>query len=1092
MSRPDIGISGRVAAAFIDSKLTPLLVIAALLLGLLAVWATPREEEPQIVVPMIDIAIPYPSASAQEVESRVVKPLEKRMAEVEGVEYVYSIASPGQALVTVRFFVGTKVEDALVRLHSKIMASRNLLVPGVGEPLITPRSIDDVPIVSLTLWSDRLGDAELRRVAAVIENEIKQIQQVGDVTLIGGRPRALTVSLDPTRLAAYGLAPARIAQAIGSANVSQPAGAFREGGALEAVRVGALLRTPAEVGRLVVGVHQGRPVHLAEVADLHDGPGEIESYVFFGAGPGYGAHGAGLAEAGGHAAAAPARAPPAAGQVRPAVTVAVAKMKGANAVTVAERVIAKVHDLEGRVIPGDVKVEITRDYGETAAHKATELIEHLFIAMVSVILLIGVALGAREAFVVGVAVPVTLAIALFLSMAYGYTLNRVTLFALIFAIGILVDDAIVVVENIHRWYQRRDLSAKEAAVAAVDEVGNPTILATLAVVATLMPMAFVTGLMGPYMAPIPINASVAMLFSLLVAFVVTPWFAYRFLKAGHEEHPEAPGGLMAGYARLLRGLIADRRRRNLFLALVAALLAGALALVGVKAVYLKMLPFDNKSEFQVLIDMPEGTALERTTEVARLLGRHLAAVNEVTDYQIYAGTAAPFNFNGLVRHYYLRRGDHVADIQVNLRAKTARVAQSHDVAKRLRAPLQALAAPFGANVKVVEIPPGPPVLSPLVAEVYGPAFEDRVALAGEVARVLRTNPEVVDVDVFLEDGQVEHRLRLGEKARLAGISEAEAAAGVAAFLGGEQAGLLHVPEELEPVAIRLRAPEAVRSGLARLLRVRLPGAAGAGVPLGEIATATRGEVERSRHAKNLQPVVYVVADVAGRSESPVYGMLALREAVGGLKGADGRPVTQYFTSQPWLTDHPAVKWDGEWQVTYEVFRDLGLAFAGGLVVIYLLIVGWFQSFRLPIVIMSPIPLTLVGIVPGHWLFGAFFTATSMIGAIALAGIIVRNSILLVEFAQQREREGVPTAEAVVEAGLVRARPIMLTAGAVMVGAIVILFDPIFQGLAISLIFGTFASTALTLVVVPLLYEWFGAERPPAPARRAEGVDDFTI
>ncbi len=1075
MSTPGLGISGRIAAFFIDSKLTPLLVVAALLLGLLAVWATPREEEPQIVVPMIDIAIPYTSASAQEVESRVVKPLEKRMAEVEGVEYVYSIAQPGRALVTVRFYVGTRVEDALVRLHAKIMASRNLLVPGVGEPIISPRSIDDVPIVSLTLWSERLGDAELRRVAAVLENEIKQIQQVGDVTLIGGRPRALTIDLDPTRLAAYGLAPARIAQALEAANVSLPAGAYRQAGALEAVRVGALLRTQAEVGRLIVGVHKGRPVHLSEVAVLRDGPGEVSDYVFFGAGPGYGTHAGGPGRSPTHASADPAR-----GQVRPAVTVAIAKMKGSNAVTVAERVVAKVRDLEGRVIPGDVKIEVTRNYGETAAHKATELIEHLLIAMVAVILLIGVALGAREALVVGVAVPVTLAIALFLSMAYGYTLNRVTLFALIFAIGILVDDAIVVVENIHRWYQRHDLSPKEAAVAAVDEVGNPTILATIAVVATLMPMAFVSGLMGPYMAPIPINASVAMVFSLLVAFVVTPWFAFRFLRASaHGEPAEEATGLAAGYARFLRKLIGDRKARNIFLGAVGALLVGAVALLGVKAVYLKMLPFDNKSEFQVLIDMPEGTALERTAEVARVLGRHLAAVNEVTDFQIYAGVAAPFNFNGLVRHYYLRRGDHVADIQVNLRDKTARVAQSHDVAKRLRTPLQRLAAPYGANVKVVEIPPGPPVFSPLVAEVYGPSFEARVALARQVAAAFHTNPEVVDVDLFLEDGQIEHQLRLGEKARLAGLSEAEVAAGVSTMLGGAQAGLLHVPDDLEPVAIRLQAPEAARSGLPKIMRMRLPGAAGVGVPLGEIATPVRGEVERSRHGKNLQPVVYVVADVAGRSESPVYAMLALRGAVEGLRGLDGRPVTQYFTSQPWITDHPAVKWDGEWQVTYEVFRDLGLAFGVGLVVIYLLIVGWFQSFRLPLVIMSPIPLTLVGIVPGHWLFGAFFTATSMIGAIALAGIIVRNSILLVEFARAREREGVPTAEAVVEAGLVRARPIVLTAGAVMVGAIVILFDPIFQGLAISLIFGTFAATALTLVVVPLLYEWFGAERADA-------------
>ncbi|MEB3330066.1 MAG: efflux RND transporter permease subunit [Candidatus Sericytochromatia bacterium] len=1072
MTPPRLGISGRVAAFFIDFKLTPLLVMAALLLGVLAVWATPREEEPQIVVPMVDVMVPYPMASAQEVEARVVRPLQKRMAELEGVEHVYATAQPGQALVTVRFFVGTKVEDALVRLHAKVMASKGQLVSGVGEPVIAARSIDDVPIVTLTLWSERLGDPDLRRAAAVLEEEIKQVRHVSDVTLIGGRPRALTVWLSPARLAAHGLTPQRVRHALEAANVSLPAGAFRQGGQLAQVRVGALLRAPEALRGLVVGTSAGRPVHLRDVATVQDGAAEPESYVFFGTGPGA------ASPAHGHEAASAALPP---GQVRPAVTVAVAKLKGTNAVAVAEAVVAKVQDLQGRVIPREIHVEVTRNYGQTAAHKAAELIEHLLIAMVSVILLIGVALGAREALVVGVAVPVTLAIALFLSMAYGYTLNRVTLFALIFAIGILVDDAIVVVENIHRWASRTELSVRERVVAAVDEVGNPTILATITVVATLMPMTFVSGLMGPYMAPIPINASVAMMFSLAVAFVVTPWFALRFLKADAHAAPDqeaAPRGLAAGYARLLATLVADRGAQRLFLAGVAALLLGVAALVALKAVYLKMLPFDNKSEFQVLIDMPEGTPLERTAEVARKLGDHLAQVNEVTTYQLYVGTAAPFNFNGLVRHYYMRAGDHLADLQVNLRDKTGRKAQSHDVARRLREPLQALAAPYGANVKVVEIPPGPPVLSPLVAEVYGPTAEARAALAAQVAERFRQHPEVVDVDIVREAPQREHRLVFGDKARLAGLSEAEAAQEVAAMLGGVPAGLLHDPDELEPVVITVRAPEAERSGLGKLLGLRLVGPGGGGVPLGELVRPVAGTVEPSRHAKNLQPVVYVIADVAGRSESPVYGMLALGDAIGALRGLDGQPVVQYFTGQPALTDHPAVKWDGEWQVTYEVFRDLGAAFGVGLVVIYLLIVGWFQSFRLPLVIMSPIPLTLVGIVPGHWLFGAFFTATSMIGAIALAGIIVRNSILLVEFAQAREAEGVPTAQAVVEAGLVRARPIFLTAGAVMVGALVILFDPIFQGLAISLIFGTFASTALTLVVVPVLYARLaGAGRP---------------
>jgi multidrug efflux pump subunit AcrB len=1059
MVNQNIGISGRIAAFFIDSKLTPLLVVASLLLGLLAVLATPREEEPQIVVPMIDVMVPYPMAGVEEVESRVVRPLEKRMVELEGVEYVYGTAQPGMALVTVRFFVGTKVEDALVRLHAKVMASRSQMLPGLGEPIIAARSIDDVPIVTLTLWSERLGDPELRRAAAVLEQEIKQVRHVSDVSLLGGRPRELTIGLDPARLAAFGLAPMQVLGALEAANVSLPAGGFRQNGAFSLVRVGSLFKSPEALKRLVVGSHGGRPVYLRDVASIDDGVAEPDNYVLFGTGPG-----------------APAATNLVRGEVRPAVTVAVAKLKGTNAVSVAEAVLHKVHDLHGRVIPKEIHMEVTRNYGESAAHKATELIEHLLIAMISVILLIGVALGAREAFVVGVAVPVTLAIALFLSMAYGYTLNRVTLFALIFAIGILVDDAIVVVENIHRWAGRHELSLRDRVVAAVDEVGNPTILATITVVATLMPMAFVSGLMGPYMAPIPINASVAMMFSLLVAFVVTPWFAYRFLKTdGHsaDEHAGPPRGLAAGYARLLSHLIANRRAQRQFMLGVGVLLLGVGGLVAAKAVYLKMLPFDNKSEFQVLIDLPEGTPLERTAEAARALGNYLATVNEVQDFQLYVGTAAPFNFNGLVRHYYLRKGDHLADIQVNLRDKKARRAQSHDVARRLREPLQALAAPYGADIKVVEIPPGPPVLSPLVAEVYGPTPEARTQLANQVAAAFKRNPEVVDVDIMQEAPQTEHRLRFGDKARLAGLNEAQVAANVAAWVGGTTAGLLHAPQELEPVWIRLRAPEPLRSGLDKILGLRMPLPGSTGVPLGELVQPEVATLEPSRHSKNLQPVVYVVADVAGRSESPVYGMLALKDDIARL---EGMPVTQYFTGQPWLTDHPAVKWDGEWQVTYEVFRDLGAAFGIGLVVIYLLIVGWFQSFRLPLVIMSPIPLTLVGIIPGHWLFGAFFTATSMIGAIALAGIIVRNSILLVEFAQAREADGVPTAEAVVEAGLVRARPIFLTAGAVMVGALVILFDPIFQGLAISLIFGTFAATGLTLLVVPLLYERLSGTR----------------
>lgn len=1059
-----LGISGKVAQKFLQSKLTPLLVIAVLLMGLFAVITTPREEEPQIVVPMIDIFVPFPGASAQVTEERIAKPLEKKMSEIKGVEYVYSMSRPGMAIVTVRFKVGHNVENALVLLYNKIMSNMDMIPSGAGQPLVKPKSIDDVPILTLTLWSREYSDYELRRVAAVLEDEIRQLPHIGEVNITGGRPREVRVLLQAAKLAAYHLSPGQIAQTLQSANVSLPAGHFQQLDREYLVRTGQLFESGKDVGNVVIGAYQGKPVYLKDVAAISDGPGEVRDYVLFGAGPAYAEKAISL---------------PAKGQkLFPGVTLAVSKQKGTNAVTIAEEVLKKVEQVKGKVIPKGMELTVTRNYGETAKAKADELIEHLLLATASIILLIAVFLGIRESLVIGVAVPVTLAIALFLSELYGYTLNRVTLFALIFAIGILVDDAIVVVENIHRWFSMGKLPPAEAAVRAVDEVGNPTILATFTVMAVLLPMVFVGGLMGPYMAPIPINASVAMFFSLLVAFIVTPWFAFRFHERragehgnhGADVHIDTNNPITRFYQKIMRDLLNNPVKRWSFLAVVVMLLMGSMGMVYTKTVGMKMLPFDNKSEFQVIIDMPESSTLERTAEAAKAIGDYIATVNEVSDYQVYVGTYSPFNFNGLVRHYYLRQGTNLADIQVNLINKKNRSEQSHDIARRIRPYVQEIGKRYGAkSVKVVEIPPGPPVLSPLVAELYGPDLMEQLKVAKQVKDIFAATPGVVDVDWYVEDDQTEYRFIINDKARLHGITEEQIARTVRLALNGAQVGLVHARNELEPVALTLQFPIDKRSNLTALQEIRMPAQDGSMVPLSELVTVQETQVEKSRYGKNQQRVVYVVGDMAGMAESPVYGIIDMWDKIGNITLSDGSKLVQRLTGQPELTNKVSLKWDGEWQITYEVFRDLGAAFAVGLVIMYLLIIGWFQSFRVPLVIMSPIPLTLIGIFPGHALLGAFFTATSMIGFIALAGIIVRNSILLVEFGQQRVKQGVDIKQALMEAGVVRAKPIILTAAAVMVGAFVILFDPIFQGLAISLIFGTLASTVLTLFIIPVLY-----------------------
>lgn len=1053
-----VGLSGKIAKAFIDSKLTPLLVIAVLLLGVFAVLNTPREEEPQISVPMVDVYIAYPGHTAEEIENRITKVMEKKLWEIDGIEYIYSTSTPGMANFITRFEVGSDLDQSLVRLYNILMSNIDELPEGAMEPLVKPITIDDVPIISYTLWSDQHTPYDIKRIADVVADEINKIENVSKTEVIGGLNREILIQIDPNRLASYGISPIAIEQTLRQANISLPSGEFDQGNQEYKVKTGQYIQNKTEIENLVIGIYENRPVYVKDVATVKDGPGEITNYVLLGTGP--------MAEE--------KHIEKEQGEIYPAVTISVSKKPNTNAVWISDNVEKKIEDLKGKVIPQEIQVTQTRNYGKTAEEKANELIKHLLIATLSVTLLVGVVLGVREAIVVGIAVPVTLALALFLSKMYGYTLNRVTLFALIFAIGILVDDAIVVVENIHRWFQKGTHKPLKAAILAVDEVGNPTILATFTVIATLMPMAFVGGLMGPYMAPIPINASVAMFFSLLVAFIVTPWFAYRFLKKtpGHAEptfERHNLTGYSKWYAKTIQEMLLNKGKRFIFLLGVIGLLLGSFAFFYTKAVPMKMMPFDNKSEIQVVIDMPEGTTLEGTAAATKAIGQYISTINEVTDYEMYIGAASPFNFNGLVRHYYLRSDKHEADIQINLVEKINRKDQSHDIAKRIRPDIQKIAAQYGANAKVVEVPPGPPVLSTLVLEIYGNDREEQFEVARKAEKIFKETEGVVDVDTYMEDVQTQYNFSINAKARLNGISDQQIVKTIQMMVDGASVGLIHPEHELNPVQIKIQPKKGDRANLEDIKSIQIPTPEGKLIPLAELVDIGEGQVEQPLYRKNLQSVTYVVGDVAGYEESPAYSMAKMWDKIGGIKTANGTKIEQYLTHQPWLEDNVQMKWDGEWQITYEVFRDLGIAFAIALIVMYLLVTGWFQSFITPLIIMSPIPLTLIGVIPGHWMFGAFFTATSMIGVIALAGIIVRNSILLVEFTIMRRREGATLSDAVIEAGIVRAKPIILTAAAVVIGATVILFDPIFSGLAISLMFGTIASTVLTLFVIPVLY-----------------------
>jgi multidrug efflux pump subunit AcrB len=1045
------GAAGKLAAAFIDSKLTPLFIVASLALGALAVVALPREEEPQIVVPMVDLFVRLPGATPADVEQRVTRPIEQLLWEVPGVEYVYSTSSPGQSMVVVRFMVGEPEEGALVRLNQKLAANADRMPPGAVGPIVKRRSIDDVPILAVTLWSVRYGDAQLRTLAAQLRDAIAEVADVSEVTLIGGRQRQVSVDADPARLAAYGLDPLAVKRAIAGTNAQHAAPGPVAGGQITNVEAGNRLRTVDEVRRVVVSAEGGRPVLVGDLAEVADGDAEPTSYVTYQS-----------REAGAH----------------PAVTIAVAKRQGTNAIDVAHRVTRKLDTLKGTLIPSDVHLVITRDYGETAAQKSNELLWHMLLAVLSVSVLIWLALGRREAAVVLIAIPVTLALTLFMFFLYGYTLNRITLFALIFSIGILVDDAIVVVENIVRHARLGGGTSRLAAVAlrAVDEVGNPTILATLAVVAAILPMAFVGGLMGPYMRPIPVGASAAMIFSLGVAIVVTPWASARLLKpTGHHARTEEDRFTRL-YRRIMGPLIANARMRALFLATVALLLLAAVALVPLGLVTVKMLPFDNKSEFQVMVDMPEGSALETTARVASALAVATLEDEAVVDVQQYVGTSAPYNFNGLVRHYFLRQAPHMADLQVNLVPTEERSGQSHDVARRVRDRLLPIAGSFGATLQVAEVPPGPPVLQTLVAEVYGPDAARRTDIALQIRALFERTPGVVDADWYVEAPHPKVRLVVdAEKAAAAGFSSAAVASVVRMAGSGEVVGLLHDARAREDVPIVIRLPRAGRT-LDAIESLRLAGTGN--VAIGELTRAVTAPEEPSLYHKNLQAVTYVTADLAGENESPVYAIRRMNEAIAGLVLPEGYALEVFNATQPFDSSKYAMKWDGEWHITIEVFRDLGLAFAAVLGLIYVLVVGWFQSFRTPLLIMAAIPFSLVGILPAHAAMGAFFTATSMIGFIAGAGIVVRNSIILVDFIELRLREGSPIEQAVVDAGAVRFRPMALTAAAVVVGAAVILFDPIFQGLAVSLMAGEVASLLLSRMAVPVLYYMAGHDARP--------------
>ena len=1043
------GFAGRLANVFIRSKLSVLLMIAFLLLGAFSIFLIPREEDPQIKAPMADIMVAYPGATPTEVENRVAIPLEKLVSNVKGVEYVYSTSMNGQAMVTVQFFVGQDIERSLVKLYTEIMKHMDQMPQGVSMPLIKTRAIDDVPALALTLWSDHYGDYSLRQLAEVMTTELKKVPDVAAVTILGGRSKEIKVVLDKDKMTGNHLDMAGISKYIQGSNLQLASGNILSGDSAFSVQSGSFLKTADDVANLVVGSNEGMPVYLRQVANVEEGPGTPSQYVSYG-------------EKNDH----------------PAVTIAIAKKSGVDAKKLAGQILGQVDHMKKELIPSDVNLTTTRNYGQTASDKVSELLLHLFVAIIAVTLFVMLAMGWRGGLVIFLSVPVTFALTLFAYYFMDYTLNRITLFALVFVTGIVVDDSIIIAENMHRHFRIKRLPFIQAAIYAINEVGNPTILATFTVIAAVLPMAFVSGMMGPYMSPMPIGASIAMIFSLLVALTLTPYLGYIFLrskeeKEGAEEEEKVldKSKMYKLYKGIMLPMLESRKMRWTFMLSTVVLLLIAVSLFFTKSVPVKMLPFDNKNEFQVVIDMPEGTTLERTAAVTKEIAAYVAQNKEVINYQTYVGTSGPINFNGLARHYDLRRGENVADIQVNLTDKGERKLQSHDIAKAVRPGIQLIAKKYKANAKVVEVPPGPPVLSTLVAEIYGPDYKQQIGVASQVKDLLNRTPGVVDVDWMVESDQKEYVFDVDkEKAMLRGIAPAQVTAAIQSAIAGETAGMAHQESSSVSVPIRLQLSDADKNSINDLRNLTIVNQRGESVPVGDLVQVTEKLKEKSIYRKNQKRVVYVVGDMAGKLESPVYAMSDASKHLDEIKLPTGYKLLQEnYNSQPKFEDEFSLKWDGEWQITYEVFRDLGIAFLIAIIIIYMLIIGWFQSFTVPLIMLTVIPLSLIGIVFGHWVMGAFFSATSMIGFIALAGVMVRNSILLIDFIDIRLKEGVPLKQAILESGTVRSIPILLTAGTVVLGAIVILFDPLFQGLAISLMGGTITATLLTLVVVPLLY-----------------------
>jgi len=1093
-----LGLSGYIAKTFLTSEITPLLALLGLLLGVFAVIVTPKEEEPQINVTFANVLVAFPGASSKEVEQLVSIPAEQVLSEIQGIKHVYSVSLPGRSILTVQFKVGEDRTRSIVRLYNAIYSNQDWLPKnlGVAQPIIRPMGIDDVPIVTLTLWgkpnnaplsapSDTLSKTQLnaqlnsqltpqlsaplnqhqqtttydlQKIAHTLEVELKRIKGTRDVYTVGSVDHIVHVVPDIAKLASYHITLMELKNALQAANQTYNNAEIVKDNREIKLQIGKYFSNAEDLASLIIATHNNSPVYLRDVANVTLGPDQPETYVSFGTGP-----------------SASDKQISVQGEF-PAVTLAIAKKTGTNAVHIADQIIQRLDSLKGTFIPESVNVTVTRNYGQTARDKANKLISKLVFATASVVLLVLFTLGAREAFIVGVAVIITLTITLFASWAWGFTINRVSLFALIFSIGILVDDAIVVVENIHRHMQFNNKPLLQAIPEAVDEVGGPTILATFTVIAALLPMAFVTGLMGPYMSPIPINASLGMLISLAVAFIVTPWMAYKFFnnRSTHSApSSQNESGLYRLFHRLMTPLLnaeQGRIKRWLLLAGILLLIGASILLPVFKAVVLKMLPFDNKSEIQIVVDMPEGSSVEQTNRVLNNLTAYIKTVPEVTDYQVYTGTASPINFNGLVRQYYLRRSANVGDIQVNLVEKSQRTRKSHDIALAIRKPLQEIGRRFNANVKIVEIPPGPPVQSPIVAEIYGLNYDGQRRIAKELHAVFNNTQDITDVDDSVESYADKMIINIDtNKAALRGVSRNVIVDALSTALSGNDISYLHGDTVKYPTPIRVEASNADKADIEHLLTLNVRNKHGHLVPLADVTNVTFSEREYAIYHKDLLPLTYVTGDLAGNLDSPLYGMFDIYNQLMSTKVDQHYQLDQSLFSQPQDPYRYSVKWDGEWQITYETFRDMGIAYAVGIILIYLLVVAQFRSYVTPLIIMVPIPLTIIGVMPGHALWGSQFTATSMIGMIALAGIIVRNSILLVDFIHEQLKQGVALQEAVIRAGAVRAKPIILTGLAAMLGALFILDDPIFNGLAISMIFGVLVSTLLTLFVIPILY-----------------------